>query len=211
MSFHERHHPYPPAPIPGTAPPARGLFIDRWGTLLELPSRGYRANLADTEFTPRALETLFRASQAGWLVYLIGNEDAVARGRLSTATWQRFESEVLDHLAAHGIPVKRNYACLDHPEHGCMGRRKDSVFLLPNTGAMYHAMQHDGIRLDQSWVIGDSTLELAAGWRSGCRLAGVRTGLALGDGAFEIEPNLVCENLSEVLAEILVLAAAARH
>lgn len=211
MISRDTHLSHPGAPIPGTTPPRRGLFVDRWGTLFELPSRGFRASFADTEFTPRALETLFRASQADWLVYLIGNESAVARGRLSDTTWKRFESGLLDHLTASGIPVQKNYACLDDPVHGKGRHQRDSVFFLPNTGAMYHASQHDGIRLDQSWVIGDSTVELAAGWRAGCRLASVQTGLALGDETFEVEPGVQGENLAEVLGQILNLAAAAKR
>jgi histidinol phosphatase-like enzyme len=211
MIFRDQPHPNPRSPIPGTSAPRKGLFIDRWGTLLERPSRGFRARFADAEFTPKALETLFRASQANWMIYLIGNEDAVAHGRLSESSWKKFERDLIAHLAASGIPVQYNYACLDDPVNGVEGHQKDSVFLLPNTGAMYHAVQYDGIRLDQSWVIGDSTLELAAGWRAGCRLAGVRTGQALSDDTFEVEPALVAENLSDILAQIVEMTAAAKR
>jgi D-glycero-D-manno-heptose 1,7-bisphosphate phosphatase len=194
--------------LPGTTPPKRALFIDRWGTLLEQPERGYEARFDKCEFTPAAIDLLFRASQAGWQIYLIGNEDAVARGKLADATWERFEAELLAHLGSLGVPIARNYACLDHPEHGKGTHLKDSVFLLPNTGPMYHAKQHDGIQLDESWVIGDSTIELAAGWRAGCRTAAVKTGLAGADGTLEIDPAFHGENLGEVLAEILTHARA---
>lgn len=211
MISRDPRQPHPSAPLPGTTPPRRGLFIDRWGTLLELPPRGFRSTFADAELTPGAQEALFRASQSGWQVYLIGNEPAVAKGRMSDASWKRFEADLLEHLTAHGVPVQRNYACLDDPEAGKGRHRRDSVFFLPNTGAMYHACQHDGIRLDQSWVIGDSTVELAAGWRAGCRLAAVRTGLALGDGTFEVDPWFEGENLAEALGQILAVAAAGRR
>ena len=201
----------PNAPLPGTEAPKKALFIDRWGTLLELPPRGHRARFADAEFTDRALDSLFRASQAGWAIYLIGNEDAVARGRISEHTWETFERDLLEAMAAAGVSVARNYACLEHPVHGKGVRMKDSVFLLPNTGAMYHSMQHDGIHLGGSWVIGDSTIELAAGWRAGCRTAGVRTGLATEDGVLEIDPEFVADDLTEVLAQILRLSQVARH
>ena len=193
--------------LPGTTPPKRALFIDRWGTLLEQPEKGYEARFDKCEFTPAATDLLFRASQAGWQVYLIGNEDAVARGKLSDATWERFEADLLGHLASLGVPVVRNYACLDHPEHGKGEHQKDSVFLLPNTGPMYHAKQHDGICLEQSWVIGDSSIELAAGWRAGCRTAAVETGLAAADGVLEIDPAFRAQNLAGVLTELLAYAS----
>jgi histidinol phosphatase-like enzyme len=153
------------------------------------------------EFTPGALEALFKVGQAGWNLYLIGNEDAVAFGKMSATSWEALESALLDHLRGHGILIQRNYACLDHPE-GKSPHDKDSVFLLPNTGTLYHAAQTDGIALRESWVIGDSTLELVAGWRASCRLAAVRTGLALEDGGLQVEPEIFADNLATVLHEI---------
>lgn len=194
--------------LPGTTPPVRGLFIDRWGTLLELPKKGFEARFENASFTPGAIDLLFRAHQAGWKLYLLGNEDSVARGQIKLTTWETFEAQLLAHLASLGAPIERCYACVDHPQHGASERQRDSVFLLPNTGAMYHAKQHDGVRLDQSWVIGDSTLELAAGWRAGCHTAGVRTGLASADGELSIDPEFISEDLASALAEILALTTA---
>ena len=194
--------PLPFDPLPGTEPPRRGLFIDRWGTLLELPARGYCSRFEKARFTPGAVDALFRAGQAGWRLYLIGNEEAVAFGQLADSTWARFEEALLDHLKGHGVPIRRNYACLDHPE-GKGHHQRPSVYLLPNTGAMYHAAQVDGVRLSECWVVGDSTLEMAAGSRSGCRTAAVETGLALADGELHIEPDVRAVDLAEFLSMLL--------
>jgi len=196
----------PFAPLPGTEPTVRGLFVDRWGTLLELPPKGFTARFDPEKILPGAVDALFRAQQAGWTVYLIGNESAVADGRWADASWERFEKALLEHLVRLGVDVARNYACLDHPEG--QGRHcKPSVFLLPNTGLMYHAAQVDSVNLRESWVIGDSSLELAAGGRAGCGTIGVRTGLACRDGRMQVEPDLAVADLPEAL-ELLVQAAA---
>ncbi len=189
------------APIPGTEPPVRALFVKRWGTLLELPAERPCSRLSDARFTPGALDGLFRASQAGWRLYLIGNEDDVARGRLDDQEWNAFQSELLGHLRSQGVKVARCYACLDHPQGKGRHRRK-SVFLLPDTGLFFHATQEDGIALRESWVIGDATPELAAGERAGCRVASVRTGLGLRDGDLGVEPELDAENLAEALEQL---------
>lgn len=192
--------PYPP--LEGTVRSPRALFVDRWGTLLETPAAGFAASPLELRFHAGALDALFRASQAGWRVYLLGNEDAVAFGRLAPEAWHEIEKKMLRDLARAGIPVARNYVCLDHPE-GSPGRRNDSVYLLPNTGAFYHAMHMDGVDLAKSWVIGDSTLELVAGWRAGCRMAAVRTGLGLSDRAYEVDPEVFGRDLRSVLFELL--------
>jgi len=178
--------------------------VDRWGTLL----RGSAHYTFDPErFVPGAVDGLFRAQQVGWRVYLIGNEEAVAHGRVSDAAWRRFEERLLAHLSAQGVLVARNYACLDHPD-GVGSHAKHSVFQLPDTGLLYHAAQVDGVHLERSWVIGDSSLELTAGGRAGCRTLGVRTGHAFRDGVLEVEPDLVADDLTEALG--LLTEAAAR-
>jgi histidinol phosphatase-like enzyme len=159
--------------------------------------------VAAEAFTPRALEALFRACQDGWSIYLIGNEEDVALGKLSDARWEAFERELLAFLGSYGVRVQRNYACLDDPLRGKGRHKRDSVYLLPNTGAMYHARQHDGVDLQKSWVIGDGVLELVAGWRAGCRLAGVGSSGRLEAGELAVEPELFRPDLASVLAEVL--------
>ena len=197
---HELRPPF--APLPGTTPRPRGLFVDRWGTLLEMPERGYAIEPGEVRFFPGVLSALFRATRAGWKIYLLGNEDAVAHGKLALDAWRAVEAHILGTLAAGGVGVTRHYACIDHPE-GIEGRRNDSVYLLPNTGAFYHAAHEDGVELGKSWVIGDSTLELVAGWRSGVRVAGVRTGLALSDRTFGVDPEMWSTSLTEALDSLL--------
>lgn len=201
---------YIPAPLPGTGTPPHGLFVKRWGTLLHKPAQGWCARFADAELVEGAVDALFRAHQAGWTVYLIGNEDGVSSGRWSDAAWEAFEEELLGHLASQGVPVKRNYACLDHPE-GKGKHARDSVFLLPNTGAMYHAAQFDGVELSECWVVGDNSLELSAAWRAGCHTAAVRTGDGLGDGEIHVEPELWADDLTRALHEILAAERIARR
>lgn len=198
MTQHNRY-----SPIPGSGPPPRGLFIDRWGTLMEEPRDSFHRSFDQVSFVRGALEALFHAGEAGWNLYLIGNEPAVATGELESACWQVLEGALLAHLHSNGIAIKRCYACLDDPVNGKQPHDKDSVFLLPNTGMLYHACQTDGIVLRESWVIGDSSLELVSGWRAGCKTAGVRTGQALGDGQFDVELNLLEDDLAGCLHEIV--------
>lgn len=200
----------PFAPLEGTTPAPRALFIDRWGTLLEPPREAFARIPADVRFVPGAIEALFRASRAGWKLYLIGNEDAVAFGRQSMTEWQAIEDTILGELGRAGIPIGKSYACTEHPE-GQGDRQNDSVYLLPNTGAFYHAHHNDGINLGKSWVIGDTTLELVAGWRAGVRLAAVRTGVGLGDATFEVDPELFEDDLRSVVRELLTRSEAFQY
>jgi histidinol phosphatase-like enzyme len=192
----------PFAPLPHTVPDPRAIFVDRWGTLLVPPEAGFARTPRELEFYEGAEDALFHASRAGWLIYLLGNEDAVARGQLSAEKWGEVEMALLARLGNHGINISRSYACLEHPD-GVPGRDGDSVYLLPNTGAFYHAFHTEGAELRRSWVIGDSTVELVAGWRAGCRLAAVECGLGLSDAQFHVEPEIRGASLADVIRTML--------
>ncbi len=201
--------PFPYRPLPGTEAPIRGLFVDRWGTLLASANSEPTLEFAETCFVAGAVDALHRAVLEGWKVYLIGNEDEVALGRASDERWLAFERRLLAELAGGGVRVERNYACLEHPE-GAGSHRKPSVFRLPDTGLFYHALQADGIALQQSWVIGDSTLEIAAGSRVGCKTAAVRTGEGMRDAELAIEPDVRLDDLPSVVDLLLQSPAYAR-
>src|SRR5215212_8190514 len=98
-------------PLPGTEAPLRGLFIDRWGTLIDCTSPCLSESSVPWTFVPHAVDALFRAQQAGWLIYLIGNETAVAEGRIGESFWLEQERELITRLASQGVHVTRNYAC----------------------------------------------------------------------------------------------------
>ena len=187
--------------LPGTGQPRRGLFIDHLGTLLETPGCGFLESPDDIVFTPDALETLFQLTQTGWNLYLVGNEDSVHRGQVTQETWEEIYEAILGGLRTHGVCPVRSYICIDHPEAPAP-HNKDSVYRLPNTGAMYHAAQADGISLPHSWVVGDETIDLVAGWRAGCHMAGVRTGAAVQDGALHVEPEILADNLAALAREV---------
>jgi len=195
-------------PLPGTDVPRRGLFISRAGALFRRAASGARTRAELPRFHPElleraALDRLFRIQSQQWRIYLVGNEGSVAQGRTSDEEWNGFEQALLAHIQSLGIRIARNYVCLDDPE-GKGRHRKDSVFLFPNTGVFYHAAQSDGIALSESWVLSDDLLELAAGWRAGCRIAAVRSP-ALEGGELTVEPQLACRDLAAALAEVLAL------
>jgi phosphoglycolate phosphatase-like HAD superfamily hydrolase len=99
--------------------------------------------------------------------------------------------------------VVRSYACLDHHE-GRGAHQRRSVFQLPDTGVFYHASQHDGVALNESWVVGDTTLDLAGGERAGCKVAAVRSGKGLRDAELEVEPGLWGERLCDVVDALAI-------
>ena len=186
----------------------RGIFVSRDGGLV-LADSGKPRPKGGIECCARAIRLLFRAGQRGWNLYLIGNEDGVAKGRVADAAWQEYEARLRAQLQGEGIALVRHYACLDHPK-GKGKHRRDSVFRFPNTGALFHAAQEDGIELRESWLLSSDVDELAAGWRAGCRTGRVGRPLSTTGSKgveessdLEVEADLVAEDLASGLAELL--------
>ncbi|MEM1449787.1 MAG: HAD hydrolase-like protein [Planctomycetota bacterium] len=191
----------PRAAQPGWGPPPRGVFLDVLGTLVRPTEDGGFPSISDAQFYDGVLDGLFRVTQAGWNLYLVGNIDSVAFGRQTADDWRSFKTGLHDQLKGLGIRVRRDYTCTDHPE-GVKGCDRDSVYLLPGTGAMHHAAQADDVSLPLCWVVGDCTTELVAGWRAGCRLAAVQTGEAARDGRFHVDPELTTDTAAQALTVI---------
>lgn len=201
--MHPRRAQFLPS-LPGTGTPLRGLFLSRWGALLQRPHDGFPGRFQDLLFRPRVLELVFRADQAGWNIYTIGNEDDVAHGRITDGQWESFHHALLGHIRGQGIRLRRDYSCLDNPS-GKAPHNRESVFLFPNTGTLYHAAQEDGIVLSESWMISDTVAELAAAWRAGVHVAAIHATPRRGED-LQVEPEIRARGAGEAIAEVLSIA-----
>lgn len=197
----------PPA-LPTSVRPPRGLFVGRDGVLLER-SETPADRFSEAALQPRVVDMLFRASRGGWNVYLVGNVASVAQGKLAESAWKRFEGELMEHLRAQGVTIVRHYASVDHPD-GKGPHKRDSVFVFPNTGALYHAAQHDGVDLGESWLVSADVHELAAGWRAGVHAAALDPHGALRGEELQVEPQLIGATAVELLAEVLAIGRTTR-
>jgi histidinol phosphatase-like enzyme len=191
------------SPLPGTERAPRALFVGRWGALLERPGSPCKS-FADARLAAKAGELLFRATQAGWRLYLVGNEPDVARGRVADVAWEAFQRDLHTHLAGLGIPLARDYACLDHPQTGKGKHKRESVYRFPNTGALYHALQEDGTDLRTSWMISDDVLELAGASRAGVHTLAIGCSSRAVEGPLEVD----CEQNAATFAEALSVVLA---
>ena len=73
----------------------------------------------------------------------------------------------------------------------------------PKTGMIDRAAERFNIDLSQSWIIGDSTLDLQTGANAGMGKILVLTGQAGTDGKYEAEPDHTAADLLEAVSFIL--------
>ena len=151
-----------------------GLFFDRDGTLnteLDFLSRP-----EELQLIPNAARAIREANEFGAKVFVITNQSGIARGLFSETDLAAIHHRLVALLAREGARVDAIYFCPHHPEYGKTPYKKNCSCRKPKPGMLRRAKKEHGIRLSQSFVIGDRCIDMKAGKAAGCRIALVMTG-----------------------------------
>ncbi len=172
------------------------VFLDRDGTIIE--DRGHLARPEDAAFYPDTFSAL-RRLQERFALFIVTNQNGVAKGIVTIEDVERVNAHVVDRLAAEGIAVRAVYTCPHQRSDGCPCIKPKPFFLL-------RAAAEHGIDLGASWSVGDhpSDVELVRG--SGGRGVFVLTGHGIKHRA-EISPDVpVAPGIAEAAGVILARA-----
>ncbi len=105
----------------------------------------------------------------------------------------------------------RRFPAVDAPNYpnGAIPRyAKDSPDRKPGTGMLERARDELGIDLARSFLVGDATTDILAGFRAGCTTILVQTGQAGTDGKEAVESDFIVKDLPEAVELILSRIAA---
>ncbi len=178
-----------------------GVFLDRDGVIVRQIDHLNRAE--DLELIPGAGEAIARLNDAKIPVIVVTNQAGVAKGYLTIADLERIHARLHSELEKHGAHLEAIYYCPHHPQATVIEYLKDCPCRKPGTGMLERARDEMRIDLSLSYLVGDSTSDILAGERAGCRTILVRTGFAGRDGSFEAKPDLVVADLSVAVNTIL--------
>lgn len=131
------------------------VFLDRDGTVIE--DRGHLRHPGEVVFYPDAFDALRRLGRH-FVLFLVTNQNGVAKGILSIEEVRRVNDHVAARLADEGIPIAAVYTCPHQRADGCACIKPKPHF--PRLAAAEH-----GLDLVSSWSVGDhpSDVELARG------------------------------------------------
>lgn len=153
------------------ATPKRAVFLDRDGTLNEL--NGFIANPDELNVIPGSGDALRRINQQGVLAIVVTNQPVIARGEASTGQLRRIHDKLEDVLGASGAYVDAIYYCPHHPDKGFDGEveelKRSCTCRKPSPGLFYRAADDFNIDLGESWMVGDSVIDVQAAHAAGCR------------------------------------------
>ncbi|MEK6755163.1 MAG: HAD family hydrolase [Bacteroidota bacterium] len=151
-----------------------GIFFDRDGTLNT--EVDFLSRPEELQLIPHAAQAIREANEFGVRVFIITNQSGIARGLLTEADLAAVHKRLLTLLAREGARVDAIYYCPHHPGYGTPKYRKVCSCRKPKTGMLKRGAKEFGVRLRDSFVIGDRCIDMQAGKAAGCGTALVLTG-----------------------------------
>ncbi len=140
-------------------------FFDRDGVLNV--DHGYTFRPGDLEFVPGAVEAVRRLNDRGYLVIVVSNQAAIARGYCTIEDVNRFNRAMQEQLFRHGAHVDQFYVAPYHPEGKIAEYAIDHVDRKPGPGMLLRAFVDWPIDKERSFLIGDKETDIRAAENAG--------------------------------------------
>jgi len=147
--------------------PNKAIFLDCDGTLIEDP--GYINHPDQVKLLDGVPEALIEFGAMGYKLIVTSNQSGVARGIVTEEVLGEIHNQLKQLLAEKGASLDRIYYCPYHPDGVIPKYRKESDWRKPNPGMLLAAADEMDIDLSQSWTIGNSSRDVEAGSRAGCK------------------------------------------
>ena len=199
----------------------RGLVVlDRDGTLIDFhpdPELGVVTpafHPSHVRLLPGVLDALSLLSRAGFALAIASNQPGAAKGEIPRAAIEATMAALAARLEAAGVPLSAQEICLHHPTGG---ERGDPSLIgpcdcrKPAPGMLLSIARRVGVAPEHAWMVGDTSVDLAAARAAGMRAAlvasTVRCELCPHKGAhFDgLTPDLRAPTLAEIAQQIVAL------
>lgn len=183
----------------------KAVFLDRDGVINVL--RGFIRREEEFELLPGVTEALGRINSSEYLAIVVTNQPVIARGETTFEELENIFNKMKTLLGREGVYVDDLFFCPHHPDKGFPGERPefkiDCSCRKPKTGLLEAAAEKYNISLEDSWMIGDTTMDIECGRRGGLHTILVKTGSGGSDGKYDVTPDYVCEDLGAAVDVVL--------
>ncbi len=170
----------------------KAAVLDRDGTLVDFHRDAELGAVVSAfhpdqlRLLPGVIEGLHALRDAGYLLAIATNQPGAAKGQVPVAAIERTNRVLVERLGALGVPIAGVAVCLHQPDGGpggdpALARACDCR--KPAPGLLLQLQRELGFDPGESWMIGDSAVDVEAG-----RRAGMRTGLVVDTRRCELCP-----------------------
>lgn len=155
----------------------KAIFLDRDGTLNKYV--GFLTNIDELELLDGAAEAVKQINASEYLAIVVSNQPVIARGEVSEDGLQDIHNKLETLLGQEGAYLDAIFFCPHHPHKGYAGERPEYKIECdcrkPKPGMLLAAAEKYNIDLAQSWMIGDSDIDVEAGLAAGCHSIKIET------------------------------------
>lgn len=181
------------------------IFLDRDGTVNKY--NGLVSHPDQLELEKNAAEAIRLINASGYLAIVVTNQPVVARGMCSVNEVRTIHKKLETLLGEQGAYLDDIIFCPHHPDKGYEGENADYKISCdcrkPATGMIRAMSKKYKIDISQSFIIGDSTVDIQTGLNAGlCRVL-VHTGQAGSDGKYLCKADMEASNLLMAVKQIL--------
>lgn len=162
------------------------VFLDRDGTIIE--DADYLTSADQLRLLPGAARAMRRLKEAGFLLIVVTNQSAVARGWLDEAAIPGIHRELDRMLSADGVPADAYYHCPHLPGGSVPEYGVECDCRKPAPGMLLRAAADRQVDLERSYMVGDSMRDVRAGQAVGCY--SILLGPKADEGADATAPDL---------------------
>ena len=181
------------------------VFIDRDGTLNE--EVNHLKHHSELHLLPGVAQAIRRLNESDYRCCVVTNQPVVARGECLFADLREIHNKLDWLLGRQGAYVDRLYYCPHHPDKGFAGERPElkteCACRKPGTGMIDQAVVDLNVSRERSWLIGDSSVDMATARNAGIRSILVETGYAGLDYRSWIAPDFSMPDLSQAVNFVL--------
>ena len=181
----------------------KAIFLDRDGVINE--SVEFLCREKDLKFIQNALDGLKELSKTDYLLIIVTNQPAIARGICTEEEYKKFEKYYLERLRENGIKINDVFYCPHHPTAGKGEYKIECDCRKPKAGLLMKANEKYNIDFSKSFIIGDSRSDIKAGAAAGCKTILVQTGNA-GQGGntdMDAKPDYIAKDFKEAVKFII--------
>ena len=175
----------------------KAIFLDRDGTINK--KNGLICKEEQFELEDCVAQAIRAINRSGYLAIVVTNQPVVARGLCGIEDVKNVHRKMETLLGSEGAFLDAVYFCPHHPDRGYPEENPAYKILCdcrkPRVGMIRVAAERFNIDLSQSWMIGDSTVDVQTGTNAGMHTALVLTGDAGKDGKYAVESEIVADTL----------------
>ena len=183
----------------------KAIFFDRDGTINK--HVGFLREMDDFVLLPSVSNAIAKVNASAFLAILATNQPVVARGEVTYMKLDSIHKKMETELGLLGAYFDDIYFCPHHPDKGFKGEVKelkiDCDCRKPKIGMLRRAAEKYNIALEDSWYIGDTTIDTKTGKNAGMSTILVLTGQGGTDETYTVQPDFIAEDLMSAVNHIL--------